>query len=42
VDIDHDVVELIPTAPPTCFTGFALEAADPSPPADKCGRMSHS
>jgi hypothetical protein len=32
VAIDHDVAELVLALPPTCFTGFALEASDPSPP----------
>jgi hypothetical protein len=42
VDLQRDVVGLIPAAPPTCFTGFALEAADPSPPVSKAEGMSHS
>lgn len=41
-DTGHGIAELIPTDPPSCFTGFALEAADPSPPFSKGGRMSHS
>lgn len=32
VAVDHNVSELASATPPTCFTGFALEAADPSPP----------
>src|SRR6185312_2341272 len=33
VAISYGPADLVPTSAPICFTGFALEAADSSPPA---------